>query len=70
MCGDYDSVIGMGKAPAIARFTRKMPGERLHPADGEATICGAVIETGADGKALRIDPLRLGGRLSPMMPSV
>jgi metallophosphoesterase (TIGR00282 family) len=70
MCGDYDSVIGMGKAPAIARFTRKMPGERLHPADGEATICGAVIETGTDGKALRIDPLRLGGRLSPMMPSV
>jgi metallophosphoesterase (TIGR00282 family) len=69
MCGDYDSVIGMGKAPAIARFTRKMPGERLHPADGDATICGALIETGADGKALRIEPLRLGGRLSQLMPS-
>jgi metallophosphoesterase (TIGR00282 family) len=70
MCGDYDSVIGMGKAPAIARFTRKMPGERLHPAEGEATICGAVIETGADGRAQRIEPLRLGGRLSQLMPSV
>jgi len=70
MCGDYDSVIGMGKAPAIARFTRKMPGERLHPAEGEATICGAVIETRADGKAQRIEPLRLGGRLSQLMPSV
>jgi metallophosphoesterase (TIGR00282 family) len=70
MCGDYDSVIGMGKAPAIARFTRKMPGERLHPADGESTICGAVIETGSDGRALRIDALRIGGRLSRSMPSL
>ncbi|MDE8345985.1 MAG: TIGR00282 family metallophosphoesterase [Acidocella sp.] len=69
MCGDYDSVIGMGKAPAIARFTRKMPGERLHPADGEATICGAVIDTGPDGRAQSIEPLRLGGRLSPQIPS-
>ena len=34
MCGDYDSVIGMQKAPAIARFVRKMPGERLTPAEG------------------------------------
>lgn len=68
MCGDYDSVIGMGKAPAIARFTRKMPGERLHPADGPATICGAFIATGPDGKALRIEPVRTGGRLSQAMP--
>ncbi|MGC9270041.1 TIGR00282 family metallophosphoesterase [Acidiphilium sp.] len=69
MCGDYDSVIGMGKAPAIARFTRKMPGERLQPAEGEATICGALIETGVDGRALRIEPIRLGGRLARAMPS-
>ncbi len=37
MCGDYDSVIGMNKAIAIQRFIRKMPGERLAPADGEGT---------------------------------
>src|SRR3954452_10416752 len=29
MCGDYDSVIGMQKAASIARFTTKLPGERL-----------------------------------------
>ena len=29
MCGDYDSVIGMVKDGATARFWRKMPGERL-----------------------------------------
>ena len=27
MCGDYDSVIGMKKLPAISRFRRKMPGD-------------------------------------------
>ena len=34
MCGDYDSVIGMKKEIAIARFVRKVPGERLAPAEG------------------------------------
>ncbi len=68
MCGDYDSVIGMTKAPAVARFIRKMPGERLTPADGEATVCGAFIQTAEDGQALRIEPVRLGGRLRQEMP--
>src|ERR1700744_365374 len=36
MSGDYDSVIGMQKDGAVARFWRKMPGERLAPAEGEA----------------------------------
>jgi calcineurin-like phosphoesterase len=68
MCGDYDSVIGMTKEPAIAKFTRKMPGERLAPADGPATICGALIEIGSDGLAIRINPVRIGGRLQPSLP--
>jgi metallophosphoesterase (TIGR00282 family) len=68
MCGDYDSVIGMVKQPAIARFVRKMPGERLAPADGPATICGAFIETSEKGLAIRVEPVRIGGRLSPAMP--
>jgi metallophosphoesterase (TIGR00282 family) len=68
MCGDFDSVIGMTKQPAIARFIKKMPGERLHPADGPATICGAFIETDATGRAIRIEPVRVGGRLAPAMP--
>jgi calcineurin-like phosphoesterase len=45
MCGDYDSVIGMQKEAAVAKFVRKMPGERLTPAEGPATICGAFVET-------------------------
>ncbi len=69
MCGDYDSVIGMGKEAAVAKFVRKMPGERLQPADGEATICGLFVETDdATGLARRVAPVRIGGRLSPAMP--
>jgi metallophosphoesterase (TIGR00282 family) len=68
MCGDYDSVIGMTKEPAASRFLRKMPGERLAPAEGPATVCGAFIQTGEDGRALRVEPLRLGGRLAQVMP--
>lgn len=69
MCGDYDSVIGMGKGVAALRFWRKMPGERLAPAEGEATLCGLFVETqDATGLARRVEPLRMGGRLSPAMP--
>jgi len=69
MCGDYDSVIGMQKEAAIARFVKKIPGERLEVSPGEPTICGAVVETDdATGLALGIWPLRLGGKLSPAMP--
>jgi metallophosphoesterase (TIGR00282 family) len=68
MCGDYDSVIGMAKDMSVAKFIKKMPGERLAPAEGPATICGAFIEVNKAGLALRIEPIRLGGRLSPAMP--
>jgi len=70
MCGDYDSVIGMVKAPAIARFMKKVPADRLHPADGPATVCGAFIETDTSGRAIRIEPIRLGGRLGSAMPII
>lgn len=69
MCGDYDSVIGMQKGTASMRFWKKVPGEKLAPAEGEATICGVFVETDdATGLARRIAPLRMGGRLSPAMP--
>ncbi len=69
MCGDYDSVIGMGKATALARFRRKIVAERLQPADGEATLCALFVETDdRTGLATRVEPVRLGGRLRPHMP--
>nr|WP_194298968.1 TIGR00282 family metallophosphoesterase [Acetobacter sicerae] len=69
MCGDYDSVIGMQKEAAVARFVRKMPGERLQPAEGEATVCGLMVETDdVTGLARKVAPLRQGGMLSGAMP--
>ena len=64
MCGDYDSVIGMAKTGAATRFWRKMPGERLAPADGPATLSGLLVSTDdATGLALAVAPLRRGGVL-------
>lgn len=68
MTGDYDSVIGMEKDEPLRRFTRKIPGARFEPATGEATLCGVAVETGADGLATRIAPVRMGGRLQPAAP--
>ena len=69
MCGDYDSVIGMQKGPAVLKFVTKMPGERPQVADGEATLCGILLETdGKTGLALSVEPIRVGGRLAPHLP--
>ena len=68
MTGDYDSVIGMDKDEPLHRFTRRIPKGKFEPANGAATLCGVAVETGADGLALRIAPVRIGGRLSPAAP--
>jgi metallophosphoesterase (TIGR00282 family) len=70
MTGDYDSVIGMDKEEPIRRFTRKTPGSRFEPADGPATLCGLFVETGADGLAQRVEPVRVGGLLAQSLPQV
>ena len=63
MCGDYDSVIGMDKKVATDRFTGSGSG-RLSVATGEPTLCGVLVETGDDGLATNITPVRRGGQLS------
>ncbi|MEX1204907.1 MAG: TIGR00282 family metallophosphoesterase [Dongiaceae bacterium] len=69
MCGDYDSVIGMEKAVPIARFTRKLPTERLAPAQGPGSLCAVFVETDdKSGLARRVAPCRVGGRLRPYWP--
>ena len=70
MSGDYDSVIGMAKDAATMRFWHKMKGEKIGPAEGQATVCGTFVETDdATGLAKRIEPVRVGGRLSQAMPA-
>src|SRR5204863_1360703 len=69
MCGDYDSVIGMQKGPAVLKFVTKMPGERPQVAEGEATLCGILLETDeVTGLALSVEPIRIGGRLAAHIP--
>jgi metallophosphoesterase (TIGR00282 family) len=65
MCGDYDSVIGMEKSEPLNRFLRKLPVERMRPAEGIASLCGVAVETDdTTGLAMKIAPVRVGGRLS------
>ncbi len=69
MCGSFDSVIGMDKAEPLTRFQRRISGGRMEPAEGEATVCGVAVETDDEtGLALKIAPVRAGGRLQPVMP--
>lgn len=69
MCGDFNSVIGMDKAVPLARFTRKLPTERMTPAAGEGTLCAVFVETDdRTGLALRAEPVRVGGCLSETIP--
>ena len=67
MCGDYDSVIGMGKEEPLSRFVTGMRKGRFQAALGEATLCGALVTTDDDtGKALDLKPVRDGGVLAPL----
>ena len=69
MCGDFDSVIGMKKELAIWRFTRHIPGERLVPAEGEASVCGVFVVTDdATGLAQSIARVQVGGKLKEEIP--
>jgi metallophosphoesterase (TIGR00282 family) len=69
MCGDYNSVIGVEKDVPIGRFLGKIQRARMAPATGAATVCGVFVESDdATGKALRVAPLRHGGRLRPEWP--
>ena len=70
MCGDYNSVIGMEKDEPLNRFTTRIPSGRFQPAMGPATLCGVFVETGADGLARRVEPVRVGGRLKQVLPEV
>ena len=71
MCGDFDSVIGMGKDIATQKFLKKIPLPRLEPALGEATLCAVLVELDdATGLARTVQPVRIGGQLAPTLPVV
>ena len=70
-CADYDSVIGNDKEEPLRRFTTRISGGRFKPAEGPATVCGVFVETDPrTGLAVRVEPIRLGGRLIQAMPQL
>jgi hypothetical protein len=70
MTGDYDSVIGMKKEEPLRRFTTGIPSARFEPAEGVATMSGIAVETDDNtGLAIKVAPVRVGGRLEPAVPS-
>jgi 2',3'-cyclic-nucleotide 2'-phosphodiesterase len=70
MTGDFDSVIGMAKDEPLQRFLRRVSTSRFEPASGPATLCAAAVETDpVTGFAIRVGPVRLGGRLDQAKPA-
>ena len=63
MCGDYNSVIGMNTENSIKRFFKRESVKHF-PSDGEASLCGAIIEANPkNGLALTITQFIFGGQL-------
>ena len=58
MCGPRDSVIGVKKELVLERFLTQLP-VRFEVADGDVWLEGVVVEIGADGRALRIEPFEV-----------
>ena len=63
MTGDYDSVIGMAQGRAARRFTAPHPVGTFRARLRAGTLSGIAVETDdATGLAVRVAPVRLGGR--------
>ncbi len=63
MCGAYDSVIGMEKSGAVARFLTDLPGPRLEPAVGAPELWGVLVETEpASGRAAAVERVHVSDR--------
>lgn len=61
MCGDYyNSVIGMQVAGSLGKFLKRIPYERMQPAEGEGTVCGTLVTLGTNGLATSIERIRAG----------
>lgn len=64
MTGPTDSVIGMSREAAIARFVTAMPG-RYEPADGPASLSAVIVELDAEtGRARSIERVQMRAPLN------
>ena len=64
MCGDYDSVIGMKKDISILRFRSKHLKTRSETANGNATLCAALIDINEKKFSVNsYKQIKIGGKL-------
>ncbi|MBF0612137.1 MAG: TIGR00282 family metallophosphoesterase [Magnetococcales bacterium] len=64
MTGPYDSIIGMQTAGVLQGILSGLP-TRFEPAEGDVTLCGAILQVDRNNGLCRsITPLRRGGLLS------
>jgi calcineurin-like phosphoesterase len=48
----------------------RIPQGRFEPAHGPATLCGVAVESDdATGLAVKVGPLRIGGKLEEVRPA-
>jgi hypothetical protein len=59
MCGPRDSVIGVKKELVLERMLTQMP-VRFEVATDDVWLEGVVVDIGADGRALSIEPIEVG----------
>jgi calcineurin-like phosphoesterase len=59
----------MDKDICLNKMIDKVPGERMHPAHGEGTVCGIFVEIDDDtGLANSVAPIRMGPQLLQARP--
>ena len=61
MCGDYRSVIGMNRDNSLKKFLKDPTAKKHHPALGEATISGLMVNADdKTGLAIKVEPIIVG----------
>ena len=64
MCGDYNSVIGMNRDNSLKKFLKDSSAVKHHPALGEATISGLMVNADDEtGLAKEVEAIVFGGSL-------
>ena len=64
MCGDYRSVIGMNRDNSLKKFLKDPSAKKHHPALGEATISGLMVNADdKTGLAKKVEPIIVGKHL-------
>jgi hypothetical protein len=60
----------MNREEPLNRFLRRISQSKFEPANGPATLCGVAVETDdKTGLAVKVGPLRIGGKLEEVRPS-